>query len=247
MKAWIAVLGCLALLAGCGGDNPIGQAPPMTTIGAAVPGAPAIMTAERAAIAVPPPQAARHAYQQASLWGTGPDNLLGDRRAKNLGDLLTIVIEIDDEAEMKNSTQRNRSGSEGLELGDVFGIAGSKLMPNELAGLTGTLEVGGKSNYRGNGAVKRNEKLTLRVAATVIDVLPNGHLVVQGDQEVRVINELRDLQIVGIVQPEDIDRHNVISYDRIAGARISYGGRGTLSTAQQPRWGQQVVDKVLPF
>lgn len=247
MKAWIAGLGGLALLAGCGGDNPIGQAPPMTTIGAAVPGAPAIMTAERAAIAVPPPQAARHSYQQASLWGTGPDNLLGDRRARNLGDLLTIVIEIDDEAEMRNSTQRSRSGSEGLELGEVFGISGTKLMPSELGGLTGTFEVGGESNYRGNGNVKRNEKLTLRIAATVIDVLPNGHLVVQGDQEVRVNNELRDLQIVGIVQPEDISRYNVISYDRIAGARISYGGRGTVSTAQQPRWGQQVVDRVLPF
>ncbi|MBP7240733.1 flagellar basal body L-ring protein FlgH [Amaricoccus sp.] len=247
MKAWIAGLGGLALLAACGGDNPIGQPPPMTTIGSAVPGAPAIMTAERAAIAVPPPQAARHSYQQASLWGTGQDNLLGDRRARNLGDLLTIVIEIDDEAEMKNSTQRNRRGSEGLEIGEVFGISGTKLMPRELGGLTGTLEVGGESSFRGNGNVKRNEKLTLRIAATVIDVLPNGHLVVQGDQEVRVNNELRDLQIVGIVQPEDISRYNVISYDRIAGARISYGGRGTVSTAQQPRWGQQAVDKVLPF
>jgi flagellar L-ring protein precursor FlgH len=148
---------------------------------------------------------------------------------------------------MRNSTQRNRSGSEGLEIGQVFGIGGTKLMPRELEGLTGELEVGGSSNYRGAGNVKRNEKLTLRIAATVVDVLPNGHLVVQGDQEVRVNNELRDLQVVGIVQPEDIDRHNVIAYDRIAGARISYGGRGTLSTAQQPRWGQQTIDKVLPF
>lgn len=247
MKTGMAGLAALAVLAGCGGDNPIGQPPPMTTIGAAMPGAPAIVTAERAALAVPPPQAARHSYQQASLWGNGPDNLLGDRRARNVGDLLTIVIEIDDQAEMRNSTQRNRSGSEGLELGEVFGISGTKLMPKEIGGLTGELAIGGSSNYRGAGNVKRNEKLTLRIAATVVDVLPNGHLVVQGDQEVRVNNELRDLQIVGIVQPEDISRHNVIGYDRIAGARISYGGRGTVSTAQQPRWGQQVVDKVLPF
>jgi flagellar L-ring protein precursor FlgH len=247
MTARIAGLGLLVALAACGGDNPIGAPPPMTTIGAVAPDAAAIMTADRAAIAVPPPQAARHAYQQASLWGTGPTNLLGDRRAKNLGDLLTIVIEIDDEAEMRNSTQRNRSGSEGLEIGQVFGIGGTKLMPRELEGLGGELELGGSSNYRGSGNVKRNEQLTLRIAATVVDVLPNGHLVVQGDQEVRVNNELRDLQIVGIVQPEDIDRHNVIGYDRIAGARISYGGRGTVSTAQQPRWGQQAVDMVLPF
>lgn len=247
MRTGMAGLAALAVLAGCSGDNPIGQPPPMTTIGAVVPGAPPIVSAERAALAVPPPQAARYAYQQASLWGDGPDNLLGDRRARNVGDLLTITIEIDDQAEMRNSTQRNRSGSEGVELSEVFGVSGTNLMPKELAGLTGELSVGGSSNYRGAGNVKRNEKLTLVIAATVVEVLPNGHLVVQGDQEVRVNNELRDLQIVGIVQPEDISRYNVIGYDRIAGARISYGGRGTVSSAQQPRWGQQVVDKVLPF
>lgn len=248
-SARTAGLACLALasaLAACNG-TPIGRPPEMTTIGAASPGAGAIVTAERAAIAVPPVAPPRYAYQQASLWGTGPANLLGDRRAQNLGDLLTVVIEIDDEAEMRNSTQRTRSGSEGVEVGEFFGIGDSKLFPNELEGLTGNLEVGSDSNFRGAGNVRRNEKLTLRIAATVVDVLPNGHLVIQGDQEVRVNNELRDLQIAGIVQPEDISRRNEIAYDRIAGARISYGGRGQLSTAQQPRWGQQVVDTVLPF
>ncbi len=243
--AALLVAGALGLSA-CSGDNPIGQPPPMTTIGATSPDAQAIMTSDRAAIAVPPPQAARYAYQQGSLWGTGPTNLLGDRRARNLGDLLTVMIEIDEEAEMRNSTQRTRSGSEGVEIGQFFGLGGD-IRPRELEGLSGDLEVGSNSNFRGNGTTKRNEKLTLSIAATVIDVLPNGHLVIQGDQEVRVNNELRDLQIVGIVQPEDISRHNVISYDRIAGARISYGGRGQITSAQQPRWGAQVVDRALPF
>ena len=237
----------ILMLAACGGDNPIGQPPPMTTIGATMDGAGAIMTAERAALAALPPLPARYSYQQASLWGAGPSGLLSDRRAKNVGDLLTVLIEIDEEAEMRNSSQSNRSGGVGIELTEVFGVSGTKLMPRELEGLTGTLEVGGSSSHRGTGTVRRNEKLTLRIAATVVDVLPNGHLVIQGDQEIRVNNELRDLQIVGIVQPEDIDRHNIIAYDRIAGARISYGGRGQISTVQQPRWGQQVVDRVLPF
>jgi flagellar L-ring protein precursor FlgH len=133
-----------------------------------------------------------------------------------------------------------------VEVAEFFGLGGD-IRPRELEGLSGNLDVGSQSSFRGTGSVRRNEKLTLRIAATVVDVLPNGHLVVQGDQEVRVNNELRDLQIVGIVQPEDISRYNVIAYDRIAGARISYGGRGQISTAQQPRWGQQVVDRVLPF
>ncbi len=242
----LAVAAALTALTACAGEQ-IGRPPQMTTIGAAEANARAILTAERAAIAVPPIQPARYSYQQASLWGTGPENLLGDRRAQNLGDLLTVVIEIDEEAEMRNTTQRTRGGSEGLGIEEVFGIGGSNLMPRELEGLSGNLEVGGDSSYRGAGNTRRNERLTLRIAATVVDVLPNGHLVIQGDQEVRVNNELRDLQIAGIVQPEDISRRNEISYDRIAGARILYGGRGQLTTAQQPRWGQQVVDKVLPF
>lgn len=243
----LAALALLCALAACGGDNPIGRPPPMTTIGATSPGAAAIVSADRAAIAVPPVQPARYAYQQASLWNNEPTNLLGDRRARNLGDLLTVLIEIDEEAEIRNSTQRSRGGSESVDVEEFFGVGGSKFMPRELEGLSADLELGSDSQFRGNGSVKRNEKLTLSIAATVVDVLPNGHLVIQGDQEIRVNNELRDLQIVGIVQPEDISRYNVIAYDRIAGARISYGGRGQLSTAQQPRWGQQVVDRVLPF
>ncbi|MBA3326109.1 MAG: flagellar basal body L-ring protein FlgH [Rhodobacteraceae bacterium] len=239
-------LALLCALAACAGDNPIGQPPPMTTIGATRPGAGAIVSAERAAIAVPPVQPARYSYQQASLWNNEPTNLLGDRRARNLGDLLTVLIEIDEEAEFRNSTARSRGGSESVEVTEFFGLGGDK-RPRELEGLSADLELGSDSQFRGNGSVRRNEKLTLSIAATVVDVLPNGHLVIQGDQEIRVNNELRDLQIVGIVQPEDISRYNVIAYDRIAGARISYGGRGQLTTAQQPRWGQQVVDRVLPF
>ncbi len=231
-------------LAGCNG-TPIGRPPDMSKIGTSQNEASDILTAQRAAIAVPPVQPARYSYQQASLWGTGPENLLGDRRAQNLGDLLTVLIEIDEEAEFRNSTQRTRSGSENVNVGTFLGL--DSIRPSELEGLTPNIELESSSNFRGNGTTRRNEKLTLRIAATVVDVLPNGHLVIQGDQEVRLNNELRDLRIVGIVQPRDISRHNVIEYDRIAGARISYGGRGQITTAQQPRWGQQVVDTVAPF
>lgn len=245
MNATPRLGGLLAVLAlaACSG-TPIGRPPPMTPIGASARGT--LVTEERAEIAVPPVQPARYSYQQASLWNNGPTNLLGDRRARNLGDLLTIVVEIDEEAEIRNSTQRSRGGGESMEVGQFFGLGGEK-RPRELEGLSANLDVGSESTFRGNGSVRRNERLTLRVAATVVDVLPNGHLVVQGDQEVRVNNELRDLHVAGIVQPEDISRYNVIAYDRIAGARISYGGRGQITSAQQPRWGQQIVDGALPF
>ncbi len=232
-------------LAGCS-DTPIGQTPQMTSIGVVAPDALPILTAERMALAVPPPQPASHSYQQGSLWNTGPSGLLGDKRARTVGDLLTVVIEIDDEAEMRNTSSRTRSGSEEVGIQTIFGI--ENLLPNEITTrLNPSLGVEGDSSYRGQGSTRRNEKLTLRIAATVVRVLPNGQFVIQGDQEVRVNYELRDLQVAGIVRPEDISRHNEIAYDRIAGARIVYGGRGQVTSAQQPRWGQQVTDRIAPF
>lgn len=223
----------------------IGKPPEMTTIGVANEDAKPILDAERAALAVPPPQAARYSYQQASLWNTTPTGLLGDRRAQGLGDILTVVIEIDDEAEMRNSTQRSRAGSEDAGVDAFFGAA--NVLPPGAMKFNPHVAMESQSDFNGDGSVKRNEKVTLRVAATVVQVLPNGHLVIQGDQEVRVNFELRDLQVTGIVRPMDISRYNEISYDRIAGARISYGGRGQLSSAQQPRYGQQALDRYLPY
>jgi flagellar L-ring protein precursor FlgH len=236
-----ALLGLALALGACG----IGQPPEMTAIGQTEDGARPILTAERAAIAVPPPQAAKFAYQQGSLWNTSKSGLLGDRRARTLGDILTVSIEIDEEAEMTNNTNRNRGGSQNASVGAFFGVG--NYVPSEIDMLNPDLELQSDSAFRGSGSTARNEKLTLRVAATVVNVLPNGHLVIQGDQEVRVNFELRELQITGIVRPEDISRHNEIEYDRIAGARISYGGRGQITSAQQPRYGQQAIDRVMPY
>lgn len=241
MKAPLALLLAAPLLVAC---TKIMSPPDMTAIGTGGEQGP-IVTPERAAIAVPAPQAARYEYQQASLWNTGPKGLLGDRRAKSLGDLLTVSIEIDEEAEMKNITSRTRSGSEGAGFDAAFGI--TDVLGLDTEKLSPDLSISSDSQFKGNGSTKRNEKLTLRVAATVVQVLPNGQLVIEGDQEVRVNNELRDLRVTGIVRPEDISRHNEIEYDRIAGARISYGGRGQLTSAQQPRYGQQITDQILPY
>jgi flagellar L-ring protein FlgH len=249
LKTLVPVVALAALVvSGCADRlDHLGRPPSMTTTGQAVDPR-EIVTAERAAIAVPPPQPARFAYQQASLWSSGPQGLLGDKRARARGDIMTIVIEIDDQAEIRNSTERSRQGSENMSVSALFGVQNS--LPERLGSpdaLDPAVDLGSRSQTRGSGSVRRNERLTLRLAATVVDVLPNGHFVIQGDQEVRVNNELRDLQITGIVRPEDISRHNEIGYDKIAGARISYGGRGQISDVQQPRIGQQITDMLLPF
>ncbi|MEZ5897842.1 MAG: flagellar basal body L-ring protein FlgH [Parvularculaceae bacterium] len=183
-----------------------------------------------------------------SLWSSGPDSLFGDRRARGVGDIVTIVVEIDDEAEMRNRTERKRSGSDEINVPALLG-AGSlaeQVLPGG-AGLDPAIDAGSSATSKGEGTIRRNEKITLRVAAIVRGVMPNGHLVVQGSQEVRVNYELRDLQVAGIIRPEDISRANTITYDKIAEARISYGGRGQITDLQKARYGQQIIDLISPF
>ena len=185
---------------------------------------------------------------QASLWSGQRGSLLGDRRAVQRGDIMTVVIEIDVSAEISNETERSRSASETLGIPQLGGLPqrlDTKLP--EGASSSELVSINSDSDSSGDGSVKREEKLTLRIAATVVDVLPNGVLSISGSQELRVNFELRELLVSGYVRPEDISRQNEITYDKIASARVSYGGRGQITDVQQPRVGQQVLDAILPF
>ena len=185
---------------------------------------------------------------KASLWSGERASLLGDQRARQRGDILTVVVEIDDKAEMTDTSGRSRTSSEKMGIPSLLGIP--QRLDDALAdgaSMSDAINTNSGSKYQGTGSVQRKEKLTLRIAATVTQVLPNGVLQLQGSQEVRVNYEIRELIITGYVRPEDISRQNEITYDKIAGARISYGGRGMISDVQQPRYGQQVMDQVLPF
>ncbi len=233
-----------ALFAGVGCNRlaDVGQAPDLTPIEAG---------AERFAMISPGlPNTLEPAGRadDASLWSGGRGSLLGNTRAAVRGDILTVVIEIDDRAEISNSTQRSRSGSESLAIPSLLGIPQrlDRGLPDG-ASLADAVSTSSTSNSAGDGSVRRNEKLTLRVAATVLDVLPNGVLQIQGTQEIRVNYEVRELLVSGFVRPEDISRRNEVTYDELAAARISYGGRGQISDVQQPRYGQQIADIILPF
>ena len=237
MRRSLALL-LLVSVAACGRFEEVGQAPAFT---------PAQNSLEHQAMMSPPiPEAlpTRRAVEQASLWSGGQQSLLGNNRASERGDILTVVIDIDESATINNSTQRGRSGSENFGVGSVFGIEGR--LPADIS-LDPGFEMNSSSKSSGNGSVRRNEELELRVAATVVDVLQNGVLQIQGTQEVRVNFEMRQLTVTGYVRPQDISRGNEITYDKIASARINYGGRGQITDMQQPRYGQQVADKILPF
>lgn len=185
---------------------------------------------------------------ESSLWTDGPDSLYADPRAARAGDILTVVIAIDEEAEISNRTDQRREGTEELDIPAFFGLPqrAAAILPDG-ASLDPAVEISSASDYQGDGSVRRNEKLTLRIAATVIERLPNGALRIEGQQEVRVNSELRELTVTGFVRSADISRKNEITYDKIAGARISYGGRGQISDVQTPRYGQQMTDAILPY
>lgn len=203
---------------------------------------------ERYDVPPKPVQTTEAKITTASLWRSGPQSLFGDRRARTKGDIVTVVIEIDDQAEIKNSTSRSRSSNDDMAVSNFFGLntLAEEVLPND-ATLNPAIGANSSTTSSGDGEIKREEKITLRVAATVVSELPNGHLAISGSQQIRVNYELRELLVGGIVRPEDIARNNTITYDKIADARISYGGRGQISDMQRARYGQQVIDLISPF
>jgi flagellar L-ring protein FlgH len=248
LYTFIAIAVASLTIEGCVGRlDYIGRAPSMSPPGASRDQLPPI-SPNRVALASYATPRQTEPSSSGSLWLSGPSSLFGDRRARTLGDILTVVIEIDEEAEFKNRTDRTRKASEGLSVPNFFGLAGiaQNVLPNG-ANLDPAIDASSSSVNNGTGLLKRQEKLTLQVAATVVSILPNGHMVISGSQELRVNQELRDLQVAGIIRPEDISRRNTITYEKIADARIIYGGRGTISDIQQPRYGQKILDTVLPF
>lgn len=187
-------------------------------------------------------------YQPNSLWRNGARAFFKDQRAARIGDILTVLININDEATLDNSTARSRANSEDANLSNLLGFEGSlnKVLP-EAVSPENLAAFGSNSSNVGQGSIDRKEEVSLKVAAVISQVLPNGNLVIEGRQQVRINFELRELQISGVLRPEDIKSDNTISYEQIAEARLSYGGKGHITDVQQPRYGQQVYDVLFPF
>lgn len=191
--------------------------------------------------ATPPPA------QSASLFRPGAGAFLSDQRASRLGDILTIKINIADKADIGNSTTRSRVGTENSGAAALLGL--HTLIAKALPGTDPAklVSTSSDSENKGSGTISRSETIAMTMSAIVTRVLPNGNLLIRGRQEVRVNFELRELIITGIVRPQDIGRDNSVNHTQIAEARISYGGKGQLTDAQQARWGQQIYDALFPF
>ncbi|MGZ5874341.1 MAG: flagellar basal body L-ring protein FlgH [Bradyrhizobium sp.] len=195
-------------------------------------------------VQMPMPKPEAVSYNANSLWRNGSRSFFKDQRAHQIGDLLTVTVNITDQANFANESQRSRKTTEDSGITAFLGsnlLSGNNLLPGRF------LTADSNNSYDGKGSVVRQETLQTNIAAVVTQLLPNGNLVVEGKQEVRVNYEKRELIVAGIVRPEDIQSDNTIDSSKIAQARIAYGGHGQITDVQQPRYGSQVMDVLLPF
>jgi flagellar L-ring protein FlgH len=220
----------------------VGSPPPLTQIQNPV------QSPQYQRVSMPMPDPVPQARQANSLWRTGARAFFKDQRAAQVGDILTVLIKIEDKAVVSNTTQRSRSNAEDAALGAFLGYESrlSRILP-QAVNPGNLVDLESQSSSSGSGTINRGEEIELKVAAVVTQMLPNGNLVLMGRQEVRVNFEVRQLQIAGVIRPEDITAANTVTYEKIAEARISYGGAGHITDVQQPRYGQQIYDIIWPF
>lgn len=240
----LALASC-AMLSACGAADRIsniGKAPEMTQISNPT-------TQENyQPVSLPMPAPKQVYTSRNSLWSSDRQTFFKDQRASDIGDIITVVIAIQDKAELDNETERTRSSGEDAQLPALLGYeqALDRILPqaidnNDLAAFDSS------STHTGSGTIDREEKIEMKIAALVTQILPNGNMVIHGNQETRVNFEKRILQIDGVIRPEDITVENTISYEKIAEARMGYGGEGQITDMQQPRYGQQLYDVIFPF
>ena len=199
-------------------------------------------------VSLPMPAPQIDERQANSLWRPGSRAFFKDQRASAVGDILTVLVEIKDNANLANTTDFNKDANESAGLTNFLGLESKlNLIFPDAIDPTQLVNGASKSTHVGDGTISRTEDITLKVAAVITQVLPNGNMVLSGTQQVKVNAEVRELQVAGIIRPEDITAINTISYEKIAEARISYGGRGIISDQQQPRYGQEIYDILFPF
>lgn len=235
----------ILLLSGCGASErlkKVGMAPEMSPIEN-----PQTQSNYRP-ISLPMPEQKVSKRQPNSLWDGSRQTFFKDQRASNIGDIITVKVSIADQAELDNKSSRSRNSGENAGLSNFLGLEKSlNVILPEAVDNENLMGMEADSSHAGEGSIEREETIDLKLAAIITQVLPNGNLVIHGKQEVRVNYEKRILQLDGVIRPEDIDTDNSISSDKIAEARVVYGGEGQINDMQQPRYGQQIYDIIFPF
>ncbi len=241
-----AVLLCVTSLAGCNmltRLSEVGDGPKLSQIQNPI----ARKDYQPVSLPMPSPQPIE--ANPNSLWRAGARAFFKDHRAKEVGDVVTVTMDLSDSAKFENKTTRARTDTEVVTATDLLGFEDelTKILPQGIDAPGNIVDFGTDHDTEGDGTIDRKETLSLTFAAVVTQILPNGSLVIMGRQEVRVNTEMRELLVTGVVRPSDIESDNTISHEKIAELRVAYGGRGSLSNLQTPRWGMQIWDIVFPF
>ncbi len=245
IRSIILPLAACTMLGGCSTADRIsniGKAPEMASI------ANPVTAPEYQPVSLPMPTPEHVKPQKNSLWQSNRVTFFKDQRASNIGDIITVMIDIKDEATLENESERSRASGENAGLDSFLGLEQSldRVLP-EAVNNASLADFNSNSTHTGSGSIEREDEVKLRMAALITQLLPNGNMVIHGKQEVLVNFEKRVLKIDGVIRPEDISTDNTVSYDQIAEARIVYGGEGQITDMQQPRYGQQLYDIIFPF
>jgi len=243
VRALIGTAALASLLSGCAAIDAlktIGAQPPLSAVDdpTAKPGYKPVQ------MPMPTPQPA--SYNPNSLWRNGSRAFFNDQRAHQIGDILTVKVNINDTAQFQDQTQLQRTATTDSGISNFIG-ANTITNPAKAILPGSIITANSNSQSDGTGTINRQDQIVTNVAAVVTQVLPNGNMVIEGKQEVRLNSEMRELIVAGVVRPEDIESDNTIDLPKIAEARVAYGGRGELTNIQRPPWGQQALDIILPF
>ena len=240
---WTVLAACGLALAGCGSLqrlSDVGRPPAMSK------SADPTKDPGYRPMTMPMPKGQPAPTEANALWRQGSRAFFKDQRAAQVGDLVTVVVSMTDSAQLNNVTTLTRASGEQAGIPDFAGLT-SRLGLTQYIDPSKLISLSSSNNNTGNGQIQRNEAVALRLAGVVTQVLPNGNLVVAARQEFVVNSELRELKVTGVIRPQDIASDNTVLHDRMAEARIQYGGRGQMTDLQSTRWGQQLMDILLPF
>lgn len=198
---------------------------------------------------VAPPLPETPPPQEGSLWtGRHPHGLVADRRAYQVGDLVTVSITESAKASEIAHTQTSKTSGVKTSIASLFGLSfPMKAFTNKEVNAESAVEGTVGNTSKGEGKTERQSTFTTYLSARVIQVLPNDHLMIQGQRHLRVNNETEVVTLTGIVRPQDIDRNNIVPSTKLAEARLEISGVGVVSDKQRQGWLTRIFDHIWPF
>jgi len=182
-----------------------------------------------------------------SLWQEGAArSLVADKRARQVGDILSILIQESNTANRQNNTKTSKASNIDASLQTFLYSPGASGFLTKGGNLPALKTTAGQS-FDGGGQIANSEKMAARIAVRVIDVLPNGNLIIEGTRKVSFSGETQDAVLRGVVRSEDVSANNTIFSYNIAEATIKYVSSGTITDNQRKGWFTKVWEKLTPF